>query len=94
MVAFSTLLSTEFALALIDLCKRGHTVVAVDVLEGAPFEDELDPLIQRMWALERSAMYRDLGTIGIDVVHWRPDGPLQEAMRLVPDRQRHVHRRL
>ena len=35
-VAFSTLLDTEFALALIDLRKRGHDVVAVDVLEGSP----------------------------------------------------------
>ncbi|MHC9294808.1 DUF58 domain-containing protein [Mycobacterium sp. LTG2003] len=93
-VAFSTLLSTEFALALIELCKRGHHVVAVDVLEGAPFEGDLDPLIARMWALQRSAMYRDMSTIGVDVVHWRSDGPLQDAMRLIPDRHRHVHRRL
>ncbi|MDH6195163.1 uncharacterized protein (DUF58 family) [Mycobacterium frederiksbergense] len=93
-VAFSTLLSTEFALALIELCKRGHTVVAVDVLEGAPFTGELDPLIQQMWALQRSAMYRDMGTIGIDVVHWPHDGPLQDAMRLIPDRHRPGHRRL
>ncbi|MCV7289693.1 DUF58 domain-containing protein [Mycolicibacterium wolinskyi] len=93
-VAFSTLLSTEFALALIELSKRGHHVVAVDVLEGAPFDGELDPLIARMWALQRSAMYRDMSTIGVDVVHWRSDGPLQDAMRLIPDRHRHVHRRL
>ncbi|MGV0744725.1 DUF58 domain-containing protein [Mycolicibacterium sp. XJ870] len=95
-VAFSTLLSTEFALALIELSKRGHTVVAVDVLQGAPFDAGLDPLIARMWALQRSAMYRDMGTIGIDVVHWSHDGPLQDAMRLIPDRHRHghVHRRL
>ncbi|MGV0814775.1 DUF58 domain-containing protein [Mycolicibacterium boenickei] len=87
-VAFSTLLNTEFALALIELCKRGHSVVAVDVLEGAPFIGELDPLIARMWALERSAMYRDLGTVGIDVVRWRPDTGLADAMRLIPDRRR------
>lgn len=95
-VAFSTLLSTEFALALMELCKRGHTVVAVDVLEGAPFDaafgaelsGEPDPLIARMWALQRSAMYRDMSTIGVDVVHWRQAGPLADAMRLVPDRHR------
>lgn len=86
-VAFSTLLSTEFALALIELCKRGHAVVAVDVLDGAPFTGELDPLIVRMWALERSTMYRDLGTVGIDVVRWRPDTGLQDAMRPIPDRR-------
>lgn len=87
-VAFSTLLSTEFALALIELCKRGHAVVAVDVLDGAPFGDDLDPLAGRMWALQRSAMYRDMSTIGVDVVHWAGDGALADAMRLVPDRHR------
>ncbi|AKS33910.1 DUF58 domain-containing protein [Mycolicibacterium goodii] len=89
-VAFSTLLNTEFAFALIELSKHGHTVVAVDVLEGAPFDapEGLDPLIPRLWALQRSAMYRDMSTIGIDVVHWRHDIPLQDVMRLIPDRHR------
>jgi uncharacterized protein (DUF58 family) len=92
-VAFSTLLDTEFALALIDLRKRGHVVVAVDVLEGAPFEGELEPLVARMWALQRSAMYRDMGTIGVDVVAWWGEGTLDQAMRLVPDRRRPVRKR-
>ena len=87
-VAFSTLLDTEFALALIDLRRRGHTVVAVDVLEGAPLEGEQDPLVIRMWALQRSAMYRDMGTIGVDVVSWRGDSTLDQSMRLVPDHRR------
>jgi len=84
-VAFSTLLDTEFALALIDLRKRGHTVVAVDVLHGAPFEDEQDAVITRMWGLQRSSMYRDMGVIGIDVVPWPEDVTLDQSMRLVPD---------
>ena len=84
-IAFSTLLDTEFALALIDLRKRGHTVVAVDVLHGAPFEEEQDPIITRMWALQRSSMYRDMGVIGIDVVSWPEGVTLDQSMRLVPD---------
>jgi uncharacterized protein (DUF58 family) len=92
-VAFSTLLDTEFALALIDLRKRGHTVVAVDVLEGAPFEEERDRLVARMWSLQRSFMYRDMGTIGVDVVSWRGDATLDQAMQLVPDHRRTVRRR-
>jgi uncharacterized protein (DUF58 family) len=84
-IAFSTLLDTEFALALIDLRKRGHTVVAVDVLHGAPFEEEQDPIITRMWALQRSSMYRDMGVIGIDVVSWPEEVTLDQSMRLVPD---------
>ncbi|NTY63698.1 DUF58 domain-containing protein [Mycolicibacterium sphagni] len=87
-VGFSTMLDTEFALALIDLCKRGHTVVAVDVLEGWPFTDGDDAILERMWALQRSAMYRDMKVIGVDVVPWPADVTLDQAMSLVPDRAR------
>ena len=89
-IAFSTLLDTEFALALIDLRKRGHMVVAVDVLHGAPFEEEQDPIITRMWALRRSAMYRDMGVIGVDVVAWPEEVALDQSMRLVPDHGHHM----
>jgi uncharacterized protein (DUF58 family) len=89
-VAFSTLLDTEFALALIDLRKRGHVVVAVDVLQGSPLEDLQDPLIVRMWALQRSAMYRDMATIGVDVLAWQADHTLDQSMRVMPDRRRPV----
>ena len=92
-IAFSTLLDTEFALALIDLRRRGHTVVAVDVLEGAPFSDDHDELVARVWAMQRSFMYRDMGTIGVDVVSWRGDATLDQAMHLVPDHRRRVSRR-
>ena len=92
-IAFSTLLDTEFALALIDLRKRGHTVVAVDVLEGPPFEEERDKLVGRMWSMQRSFMYRDMGTIGVDVVSWRGDATLDQAMQLVPDHRRRGRRR-
>jgi uncharacterized protein (DUF58 family) len=87
-VGFSTLLDTEFALALIDLRRRGHVVVAVDVLQGAPFLTAQDPLVDRMWALQRSAMYRDMGTVGVDVVAWRTDRTLDQSMRAVPDHRR------
>lgn len=87
-VGFSTLLDTEFALALIDLRRRGHVVVAVDVLQGAPFRVTQDPLVERMWALQRSAMYRDIGTVGVDVVAWRPDRTLDQSMQAVPDHRR------
>jgi len=89
-VAFSTLLDTEFALSLIDLRRRGHVVVAVDVLQGSPFAAEQDPLVERMWALQRSAMYRDMGTVGVDVVAWQADRTLDHSMRAVPDRRRPV----
>lgn len=87
-VAFSTLLDTDFALALIDLCRRGHVVVAVDVLDGAPFEDLDDPLIARMWSMQRAFMYRDMRTIGVDVVGWSTEGTLDQVMGLVPRRRK------
>lgn len=89
-VAFSTLLDTEFALALIDLRKRGHVVLAVDVLQGSPLENQQDPLIARMWALQRSAMYRDMATVGVDVLAWRAGHTLDQSMRVMPDRRRPV----
>ncbi len=89
-VAFSTLLDTEFALALIDLRKRGHSVVVVDVLRGTPFAGGLEPTLARMWQLERTAMYRDMGTVGVDIIAWPEGARLDQAMQLVPDRRRLV----
>ena len=87
-VAFSTLLDTDFALALIELCRRGHVVVAVDVLDGPPFADVQDPLIGRVWAMQRAFMYRDMGTIGVDVVAWSGGVGVDQVMTLVPDHRR------
>jgi uncharacterized protein (DUF58 family) len=92
-VGFSTMLDTEFALSLIDLRKRGHTVVAVDVLEGAPFGEGKDPLFTRMWSMQRSFMYRDMGTVGVDIVSWPSEHTLDQSMRLVPERRRPVRGR-
>lgn len=87
-VAFSTLLETSFGLALIDLRQRGHVVVAVDVLDGYPLGEDADPLLQRMWALERSAMRRDMRVMGVEVVAWPAGVALEHAMRLLPDTSR------
>ncbi len=93
-IAFSTLLDTEFALALIDLRRRGHVVVAVDTLDSSPFEGEQDPLVVRMWALQRSAMYRDMATVGVDVVSWPRDRSLEQSMGVLPARRHRVRGRL
>ncbi len=93
-IAFSTLLDAEFGLALIDLRKRGHVVIAVDALDSSPFEDEQDPLVDRLWALQRSAMYRDMATIGVDIVSWHEDHTLEQSMGVMPDRRHRVRGRL
>ncbi len=87
-VAFSTLLEAEFGLALTDLSERGHVVVAVDVLEGRLFGDQ-DPLadhslLDLMWDLQRSAMYRNLRSVGVNVLAWPEDVTLDQVMRLLP----------
>lgn len=92
-VGFSTLLDADFGLALMDLCKRGHTVVVIDVLEGYPLEGETDETIRRMWTLQRSAMYRDMRAVGVDVVPWPAEFTLDVAMRLLPQGRRSGGRR-
>ncbi len=86
-VAFSTLLDTEFMSALLDLRQRGHVVVAVDVLADTPLAAELDPLMARMWGLQRLMMYRDMAMLGVDVVSWRPEQTLEQSLRLVTERR-------
>ncbi|CAN5230427.1 DUF58 domain-containing protein [soil metagenome] len=86
-IGFSTLLSAHFATALTDLRKHGHTVVVVDVLRGFPTTNHHDPMVERIWALERSFMYRNMRTIGIEVVPWQDGKTLDEAMHLIPDRR-------
>ena len=92
-IGFSTLLDSAFGLALMDLCRRGHTVVVIDVLEDYPLDSDHDPTIQRMWRLQRSAMYRDMGAVGVDVVAWPSDFALDVAMRLLPQRRPARNRR-
>ncbi|KAF0958772.1 DUF58 domain-containing protein [Rhodococcus sp. T7] len=86
-IAFSTMLDTGFALSLLELRRRGHVVVAVDVLRGPPFERELDPMTGRMWRLERRNMYRNMGVLGVPVVAWEDDSALDLALALA-DRAR------
>ena len=86
-VAFSSLMDSAFGLALADLAKRGHAVVVVDVLEGCPLEGEQEPTLERMWSLQRSAMYRDMRMTGVDVVSWPADVPLDHALRPLPERR-------
>jgi uncharacterized protein (DUF58 family) len=83
-IAFSTLLEADFGLAMMDLSQRGHVVVVIDVLEGCPLVDDEEPILERMWALQRSAMYRDMRMMGVEVLAWPAEVTLDVAMRLLP----------
>ncbi len=43
--------------------------------------------------MQRSFMYRDMGTVGVDVVSWSSENTLDQAMQLVPERRRPVRGR-
>ena len=93
-VAFSTMLDTEFALSLIDLRKRGHTVVAVDVLEGAPFEGDTGPVVHPdVGDAEVVHVPRHGHRRGGRRVVVRRSSTLDQSMRLVPEHRRPVRGR-
>ncbi|WP_149361647.1 DUF58 domain-containing protein [Lolliginicoccus suaedae] len=92
-IAFSPLLESQFSLALMELRRRGHPVVLVDVLEGTlPFEESIDSLTEQLWRLERRKLARDLESVGVHVVAWNAsdeDGAdLQQAFQLLHRRTR------
>lgn len=77
-VAFTPLLDARFGVALLDLRRRGHAVVAVDLLREHPSSP--DPLAMRLWRLERARMHRDIEMIGIPVVRWPRERLLADAL--------------
>lgn len=87
-VAFSTLLESDFGFALTDLCERGHVVVVIDVLQDQVFEGEPDDVLDLMWDLQRSAMYRNLRSVGVNVLDWPADVTVEQVMRLLPGARR------
>ncbi|RDI68152.1 DUF58 domain-containing protein [Nocardia pseudobrasiliensis] len=65
-VAYSALLDSGFTLSLLELGRRGHRVVVVDVMPES-MVDHPDPLVGRLWSFERAGMYRNMGIAGIEV---------------------------
>lgn len=88
LVAFTPLLDGRIALALNDVRLRGYAVIVVDVLREIPHTapGPADPLVERLWRLERGSMYRNLAILGIPVVPWRADTALDEALTPVARR--------
>ena len=61
--------------------------MVIDVLGGSVFGAdpgaEPDPLLDLMWDLQRSAMYRNMRAIGVNVLAWQHDVTLDQVMHLV-----------
>lgn len=81
-VAFTPLLDGRIVLPLYDVRLRGHGVLVVDVLRDIPHPDpaSLDPLVARVWRMERSSMHRHLAALGIPVVPWPAGTALDEVL--------------
>jgi uncharacterized protein (DUF58 family) len=93
-VLFSPLLDDRARLTALDLRRRGHPVVIVDVLCERPRPDRRDRLGQltlRLWHLDREADRFELGRWGVPVLPWDGTVPLDAVF--APLRRRPVEGR-
>lgn len=88
LVVFSPLLDDRSVETIRDLRERGFELTVVDVLTVEPSPDPSDRLAGlaiRLWRLDRAALRLRLGELGVPVVPWNGnvplDGPLQAARR-------------
>jgi uncharacterized protein (DUF58 family) len=81
---FSPLLDATVVEAVRDLADRGHPLVVIDVLGHEPplpkGADHADLLGLRLWRLDRQAVRFVLGELGVPVVNWNGDEPLDLAL--------------
>jgi len=77
-VVFSPLLDQRFVEALRDMRERGFSMLVVDVLntEPPPRRRAEDRIARRIWRMEQDAIRFSLRELGIPVVHWDGEEPL------------------
>jgi uncharacterized protein (DUF58 family) len=77
-VAFSPLLNQRFVETLRELRERGFTMLVVDVLNAEPPNRPrvADRLARRIWRMEQDAIRFSLRELGIPVVPWDGEQPL------------------
>ena len=77
-VVFSPLLDQRFVEALRDMRERGFSMLVVDVLNTEPPARRRteDRLARRLWRMEQDAIRFSLRELGIPVVHWDGEEPL------------------
>jgi uncharacterized protein (DUF58 family) len=83
-IAISPLLDARFEKALVDLAARGFDLVVlspspIPLVRSARRSATAD-LACRLWALERRARATALQRLGITIVDWDPDQPLEAAL--------------
>jgi len=77
-VAFSPLLTGRFVEALRDMRERGFSLIVVDVLNAAPPPRPTfaDNIARRVWHLEQQAIRFSLRELGVPIVAWDGETPL------------------
>jgi len=75
---FSPLLDERFTETLRDMRERGFAMLVVDVLNAEPPSRWrlTDRLAKRVWLMEQQAIRFSLRELGIPVVHWDGEQPL------------------
>ena len=77
-VVFSPLLDHRFVEALRDMRERGLAMLVVDVLNTQPpaRRGQTDRMARRLWQMEQEAIRFSLRELGVPVVHWDGEQPL------------------
>jgi uncharacterized protein (DUF58 family) len=92
-IALSPLLDERSMRALVDLRARGFDLAVVDI-SPVPFVEPgrgpLDDLAYRLWLLRRDALRSSYLRLGVPVVEWRKETPLQAALEEVRTFRRHA----
>ena len=92
-VALSPLLDERAVRTLLDLRARGFDLAVIEV-SPVPFapagRDELDRLARRLWLLRREALRSRYLRLGVPVVEWDGEAPLQSVLEEVRRFKRHA----
>ena len=92
-IALSPLLDERAVSSLLDLRARGFDLAIVEI-SPEPFAPAgprpLDELARRLWLLRREALRSRYRRLGVPVVAWSEDVPLQAALEEVRRFKRHA----
>jgi uncharacterized protein (DUF58 family) len=92
-LALTPLLDERSVRALIDLRARGFDLAVVEI-SPVPFAHQgrgpLDDLAHRLWLLRRESLRSTYLQLGVPVVEWQSDRPLQAALEEVRTFRRHA----
>ncbi len=96
-IALTPLHDARFERAVVRLADQGRDIVLIalrtdEVSQAYLPRRAADPMLRRIWQLEREERLRGLRAHGIRAVHWSPSLPIETALRAVgrPATRRHA----